>query len=159
MKAAPGCLKQMVDVYNTRGGGNILAVEETAWENVQRYGVVAHDKWHNNHFVITGMQEKPRREEAPSNLIISGRYILQPEIFEEIEKQEPGAGGEIQITDAMIRLMGRQPFYGLKYDGKTFDCGDKVGFLTANVAFALEHPKLADDFRNALNALLKNSKD
>ncbi len=106
MKAEPGCLKQMVDVYHERGGGNILAVEETAWENVHRYGIVAPRDWQDNHFEIEGMVEKPKRENAPSNLIISGRYILQPEIFAEIEKQEPGSGGEIQITDAMIRLDG-----------------------------------------------------
>jgi UTP--glucose-1-phosphate uridylyltransferase len=150
MKASPGCLKQMVDVYNERGGGNVLAVEETAWEFVHRYGTVAHDNWHENHFSITGMVEKPKREVAPSNLIISGRYILQPEIFAEIEKQEPGAGGEIQITDAMIRLMQSQPFHGLKYKGTTYDCGDKIGFLAANVAFALEHETLGGAFRDAL---------
>jgi UTP--glucose-1-phosphate uridylyltransferase len=96
------------------------------------------------------MVEKPSRENAPSNLIISGRYILQPEIFAEIEKQKPGAGGEIQITDAMIRLMATQPFHGLKYKGTTYDCGDKIGFLTANVAFALEHEVLGPAFRMAL---------
>jgi UTP--glucose-1-phosphate uridylyltransferase len=150
MKAEPGCLKQMVDVYHERGGGNVLAVEETAWEHVHRYGIVAADNWQDNHFTITSMVEKPKREAAPSNLIISGRYILQPEIFAEIEKQEAGAGGEIQITDAMIRLMGYQPFHGLKYRGTTYDCGDKIGFLSANVAFALEHDTLGPQFRTAL---------
>jgi UTP--glucose-1-phosphate uridylyltransferase len=150
MKAEPGCLKQMVDVYNERGGGNVLAVEETAWEQVHRYGIVSPKDWQDNHFSIDGMVEKPKREDAPSNLIISGRYILQPEIFAEIEKQEPGSGGEIQITDAMIRLMGSQPFHGLKYAGVTYDCGDKIGFLSANVAFALEHETLGPAFRLAL---------
>jgi UTP--glucose-1-phosphate uridylyltransferase len=150
MKAEPGCLKQMVDVYNERGGGNVLAVEETAWEQVHRYGIVSPKDWHDNHFSIDGMVEKPKREDAPSNLIISGRYILQPEIFAEIEKQEPGSGGEIQITDAMIRLMASQPFHGLKYKGLTYDCGDKIGFLSANVAFALEHETLGPAFRLAL---------
>jgi UTP--glucose-1-phosphate uridylyltransferase len=155
MKAEPGCLKQMVDVYNERGGGNILAVEETPWENVHRYGIVAHKEWHDNHFVIDSMVEKPKREHAPSNLIISGRYILQPEIFAEIEKQEPGSGGEIQITDAMIRLMEKQPFHGLKFKGTTYDCGDKIGFLSANVAFALEHDVLGEEFQSALSTLVK----
>jgi UTP--glucose-1-phosphate uridylyltransferase len=150
MKASPGCLKQMVDVYNERGGGNVIAVEEVPMEQVHRYGVVGADNWQNNHFNITSMVEKPTREVAPSNLIISGRYILQPEIFAEIERQEPGAGGEIQITDAMIRLMKAQPFHGLKYDGVTYDCGDKIGFLSANVAFALEHEVLGPAFRLAL---------
>jgi UTP--glucose-1-phosphate uridylyltransferase len=150
MKAEPGCLKQMVEVYHERGGGNVLAVEETAWEQVHRYGIVAPKDWQDNHFTIDGMVEKPTRDQAPSNLIISGRYILQPEIFAEIEKQEPGTGGEIQITDAMIRLMSTQPFHGLKYKGTTYDCGDKIGFLTANVAFALEHETLGPAFRMAL---------
>ena len=105
--------------------------------HVHRYGIVSPTDWQDNHFTINGMVEKPKRDAAPSNLIISGRYILQPEIFAEIEKQEPGTGGEIQITDAMIRLMATQPFHGLKYKGTTYDCGDKIGFLSANVAFAL----------------------
>lgn len=154
MKAEPGCLRQMVDVYNERGGGNVLAVEETPWEHVHRYGIVSPRDWHDNHFEIDTMVEKPSREEAPSNLIISGRYILQPEIFAEIEKQEPGSGGEIQITDAMIRLMTTQPFYGLKYKGTTYDCGDKIGFLTANVIFALEHETLGPAFRQMLTEVV-----
>lgn len=147
MQAAPGCLKQMVDVYHERGGGNVIAVEETSWDQVHRYGVVGGDDWQDNHFMINAMVEKPKRDVAPSNLIISGRYILQPEIFAEIEHQEPGAGGEIQITDAMIRLMAQQPFHGLKFNGTTYDCGDKVGFLTANVALALEREDLGPAFR------------
>jgi UTP--glucose-1-phosphate uridylyltransferase len=150
MKAQPGCLKQMVSVYNERGGGNVLAVEETAWDNVHRYGIVSPSNWERNHFVIDGMVEKPSRELAPSNLIISGRYILQPQIFEEIENQEPGSGGEIQITDAMIKLMQRQPFFGLNYDGVSYDCGDKIGFFSANVAFALEREALREDCMKAL---------
>jgi UTP--glucose-1-phosphate uridylyltransferase len=155
MKAEPGCLKQMVAVYNERGGGNVLAVEETAWENVHRYGIVAPADWQDNHFTITSMVEKPARDVAPSNLIISGRYILQPEIFAEIERQAPGAGGEIQITDAMIRLMQSQPFHGLKYKGVTYDCGDKIGFLSANVAFALEHDSIGADFKLALAEIVR----
>ncbi len=155
MKAETGCLKQMVDVYNQRGGGNVLAVEETPWEYVNRYGIVSPRDWHDNHFMIDAMVEKPKREEAPSNLIISGRYILQPEIFAEIEKQEPGAGGEIQITDAMIRLMSAQPFYGLQYKGTTYDCGDKLGFLTANMVFALEHEALGPGVRDMLAEVVK----
>jgi UTP--glucose-1-phosphate uridylyltransferase len=150
MKAEPSCLKQMVDVYHERGGGNVIAVEETDWDQVHRYGVVGGSDWHDNHFAIDTMVEKPKREVAPSNLIISGRYILQPEIFAEIERQEPGAGGEIQITDAMIRLMAAQPFHGLKFRGTTYDCGDKVGFLAANVAFALEREDLGPAFRLVL---------
>jgi UTP--glucose-1-phosphate uridylyltransferase len=92
---------------------------------------------------------------APSNLIISGRYILQPEIFAEIENQGPGAGGEIQITDAMISLLATQPFYGLQYKGTTYDCGDKLGFLTANMVFALEHEALGQSVREMLTEVVK----
>ena len=155
MHASPGCLKQMIDVYQTRGGGNVVAVEEVPWDQVSRYGVVGATDWTDNAFTITGMVEKPkRREDAPSNLIISGRYILQPEIFAEIEAQAPGAGGEIQLTDAMIRLMQRERFYGLKYRGTTYDCGDKVGFLAANVAFALDRADVGPGFRDALKKIL-----
>ena len=155
MHASPGCLKQMIDVYQAHGGGNVVAVEEVPWEHVSRYGVVGAKDWTDNAFTITSMVEKPKtRELAPSNLIISGRYILEPEIFGEIEKQEPGAGGEIQITDAMIRLMQRERFYGLKYRGTTYDCGDKVGFLAANVAFALDRPDVGPGFREALKKIL-----
>ena len=158
MHASPGCLRQMIDVYEGRGGGNVVAVEEVPWEQVSRYGVVGAKDWQDNSFTITGMVEKPkRREDAPSNLIISGRYILQPEIFAEIERQEQGAGGEIQITDAMIRLMGKQPFHGVQYRGTTYDCGDKVGFLAANVALALERPEIAPGFRAALRKILAQS--
>lgn len=154
MHARPGCLKQMMDVYEDRGGGNVIAVEEVPWEQVHRYGVVAASSWKGNAFAIDAMIEKPKREAAPSNLIISGRYILQPEVFAEIEMQAPGAGGEIQLTDAMIRLMGRQKFSGLKYAGTTYDCGDKVGFLSANVAFALERSDLGPTFREALKRII-----
>jgi UTP--glucose-1-phosphate uridylyltransferase len=150
IKGEPGCLKQMVDVYNQRGGGNVIAVEEAASENLHRYGVVGADGWQDNHFSINSMVEKPLPGTALSNLIISGRYILQPQIFAELEKHEAGTGGEIQITDAMIRLMESQPFHGLKFNGTTYDCGDKIGFLSANVAFALEHETLGPAFRAAL---------
>lgn len=154
IKASPGCLAQMVDVYKQRGGGNVIAVEEVPMEKVDRYGVVGAKDWQDNHFSISGMVEKPKREHAPSNLIISGRYILQPEIFAEIERVKPGTGGEIQITDAMIALSAKQKFYGLRFNGKTYDCGDKVGFLSANVAFALEREDLNADFRASLKSII-----
>jgi UTP--glucose-1-phosphate uridylyltransferase len=156
MKAEPGCMKQMVDVYHERGGGNVIAVEETAWEQVHRYGVVGAADWQDNHFTITSMVEKPKREDAPSNLIISGRYILQPEVFAEIEKQSPGAGGEIQITDAMRRLSQFQLFHGLQFRGTTYDCGDKVGFLAANVAMALEREDIGPAFRMVLEKTIES---
>jgi UTP--glucose-1-phosphate uridylyltransferase len=154
MQASPGCLAQMVEVYNQRNGGNVIAVEETAWDHVHRYGVVGGTDWKDNHFTISQMVEKPKREAAPSNLIISGRYILQPEIFAILDKKEAGAGGEIQITDAMKRLMEQQPFHGVRYNGTTYDCGDKVGFLAANVALALEREDIAPAFRDVLNHII-----
>jgi UTP--glucose-1-phosphate uridylyltransferase len=152
----PGCLRQMMDVYD-QTGGNIVAVEEVPWDQVHRYGVVGRGKDVGDAFQITSMIEKPKSEAAPSNLIISGRYILQPGIFARIEQQGKGAGGEIQITDAMIQLMNQQPFYGLKFRGTTYDCGDKIGFLMANVAYGLEHENLGPSFRQALVDYLKSA--
>jgi UTP--glucose-1-phosphate uridylyltransferase len=153
IKAEPGCLSQMMEIYNAKGG-NVIAVEECDPAHVSRYGVVSPADWFGNAFAIDAMIEKPKREAAPSNLIISGRYILQPEIFGKIAAQGPGAGGEIQITDAMIALLKEQAFYGVKYTGRTFDCGDKLGFLAANVAYGLDHPELGADFRRTLKELM-----
>ena len=121
---------------------------------VSRYGLVAKGEEDETGFEITGMVEKPKREDAPSNLIISGRYILQPEIFDLLDDQEPGAGGEIQVTDAMKRLAETQRFTGFRYNGRTYDTGTKAGFLMANVAYALMRPDLAQEFRGELTALL-----
>ncbi|MEQ1523431.1 MAG: UTP--glucose-1-phosphate uridylyltransferase, partial [Aestuariivirga sp.] len=154
MHAKPGCLSQMIATYNERGGGNVIAVEKVGLDQVHRYGVVGAKDWRGNGFTIDKMVEKPRAEDAPSNLIISGRYILQPEVFDEISAQTPGAGGEIQITDAMIRLMARQPFHGLAYEGTTYDCGDKLGFLAANVAYGLERDDLGPGFRTVLQKII-----
>jgi UTP--glucose-1-phosphate uridylyltransferase len=154
MHAKPGCLSQMIATYNERGGGNVIAVEKVGLDQVHRYGVVGAKDWRGKGFTIDKMVEKPRAEDAPSNLIISGRYILQPEVFDEIQAQTPGAGGEIQITDAMIRLMVRQPFHGLVYEGTTYDCGDKLGFLGANVAYGLERDDLGPGFRQVLQKIV-----
>jgi UTP--glucose-1-phosphate uridylyltransferase len=152
----PGCLKQMIDAYRAlKETANIIAVEETAPEIIHQYGVVGVGKTKGRTFAITSMVEKPPREKAPSNLTITGRYILQPEIFEILQTQQGGAGGEIQITDAMIRLAKRQPFYGLKFKGRSFDCGSKIGFLTANVAYALARKDIAPAFRKELGNLLR----
>ena len=118
------------------------------------YGVVGVGKTKGKTFAITEMVEKPPREKAPSNLIITGRYILQPEIFDLLATQDGGAGGEIQLTDAMITLAKKQPFYGLKFEGRSFDCGSKIGFLAANVAYALERPDIAPAFRAEIKKLL-----
>ena len=154
MHAKPGCMSQMIETYHERGGGNVVAVEEVSPEEVHRYGVVGAKDWQGNGFTIEKMVEKPRREDAPSNFIISGRYILQPGIFDELSSQAPGAGGEIQITDAMIRLLAKQPFHGLAYKGTTYDCGDKLGFLAANIAYALEREDLGADFRLVLEKII-----
>jgi UTP--glucose-1-phosphate uridylyltransferase len=155
LHATPGCLTQMVEAYESFGGGNVVATERAPWEDVHRYGVVEEADRVDNRFAIRRMVEKPARKDAPSNLIISGRYILQPEIFEEIEKQEPGAGSEIQITDAMAGLMKRQKFHGIEYRGTTYDCGDKVGYLSANVALGLERDDLSGDFEAALARIIE----
>ncbi len=153
MHSAPGCLKQMLTAYE-RHGGNVIAVEEVAWDQVSRYGVVGVGEEDETGFRITGMVEKPLREAAPSNLIISGRYILQPEIFDILDDQAPGAGGEIQVTDAMKRLSQTQRFTGHRYRGRTYDCGTKSGFLLANVAYALTRPDVGPEFRAELATLL-----
>ena len=150
-RGTPGVLKQMMDAYED--GGNVLAVEEVPPEDVSSYGVVARGDGPDEGFAITGMVEKPKKEDAPSNLIISGRYILQPEIFSLIEKQPRGAGGEIQLTDSMQTLMRSQSFTGVKYKGQSFDCGSKVGFLTANVVYALDRPDIAKPFIAELKKL------
>jgi UTP--glucose-1-phosphate uridylyltransferase len=140
------CLAQCVETYREHGG-NVIAVEEAPADDTHQYGVVAVGQDFGRDFEITGMVEKPARGSAPSNLIISGRYILQPEIFPLLEKVEKGAGGEIQLTDGMKALSAAQPFHGVRFDGRTYDCGSKIGFLTANLAFALERPELADALR------------
>jgi len=151
----PGCLKQMIDAYNSaEKNANIIAVEEVPMERISAYGVVGVGQTKGKTFAITDMVEKPPREKAPSNLIITGRYILQPEIFDLLATQTGGAGGEIQITDSMIKLAKTQPFYGLKFEGKSFDCGSKIGFLAANVAYALERPDIAPAFRAEIKKLL-----
>jgi UTP--glucose-1-phosphate uridylyltransferase len=151
----PGCLKQMIDAYNSaEKNANIIAVEEVPMERISAYGVVGVGKTKGNTFKITGMVEKPSQDQAPSNLIITGRYILQPEIFDLLEKQAGGAGGEIQITDSMITLSKSQPFYGVKFAGKSFDCGSKIGFLAANVAYAMERPDLGPALRAEIKGIL-----
>jgi UTP--glucose-1-phosphate uridylyltransferase len=137
------CLAQMLDVYDERGG-NIIAVEPVPDDQVKNYGVAAVGERDGRVFPVTGLVEKPAPGTEPSNLTILGRYILQPEIFDLLSEQEKGAGGEIQLTDSMLALLDKQPFYALEYEGHAFDCGSKPGFLAANVAYALERPELRD---------------
>ncbi len=153
MAAAPGALSQAIAAYD-KVGGNIIAVEAVPDDETHRYGVVSLEAREGRLNKMTGMVEKPKPGTAPSNLIVSGRYILQPEIFHLLETQERGAGGEIQLTDAMARLLAVQDFHALEYEGVTYDCGDKIGLLKANVAFALARPDLAADARAAIEKLL-----
>lgn len=148
---SPGCLKQMVDIAAGLGDkSNLVAVEEVPAELTHQYGICSVGERHPEHkaaFSIDGMVEKPAKGTAPSNLSITGRYILQPEIFNILETQERGAGGEIQLTDAMIGLARSQSFYGVEFEGERHDCGSKSGFLRANIAFGLQRPDLRDALR------------
>ena len=147
------CLAQCIDAYHQHGG-NIIAVEEVPVEDTHQYGVVAVGKDHGSTFEITGMVEKPPKGTAPSNQIISGRYILGPEIFSILENVEKGAGGEIQLTDGMKVLAKTQAFHGVRFDGRTYDTGMKLGFLAANIAFGLARPELEAGLRAELKKLL-----
>ncbi|MEJ8475942.1 UTP--glucose-1-phosphate uridylyltransferase GalU [Roseibium algae] len=157
MKSDQGCLSQMVDVYNEKGG-NVISVEAVPEDQTHNYGIVEVDgDAKAETFGITGMVEKPAAGTAPSNLYINGRYILQPDIFDLLENQETGAGGEVQLTDAMLALMEQQTFTGLRYTGQTYDCGSKAGFLSANIAYALENPELAAELLPLLEEIIKTS--
>lgn len=136
MQSERGCLAQMVDLYENTGG-NIVAVQECDPAEAHKYGIVGAGAAAHGGFRIDSMVEKPKRGTAPSNLYINGRYILQPEIFDVLSGQEKGAGNEIQLTDAMLKLMKSQSFHGYNYRGRTFDCGSPEGFVEANIAFAL----------------------
>ncbi|WP_293899927.1 UTP--glucose-1-phosphate uridylyltransferase [Phenylobacterium sp.] len=153
MTAKPPALAQAVAAFE-QVGGNIVVVEPVPEGEAHKYGIVALDGRDGRLNRMTGMVEKPAPGTEPSNLFISGRYILQPDIFEVLETQERGAGGEIQLTDGMANLMKTQAFHALEYDGTTYDCGDKIGLLRANVAFALAHPELGEAARRAIALLL-----
>jgi UTP--glucose-1-phosphate uridylyltransferase len=149
-----GCMTQMLQAYE-KHGGNIIAVEEVPDDETHKYGIVATGETFGQTFEINAMVEKPPRGEAPSNLIISGRYILQPEIFDILSDQERGAGNEIQLTDAMKRLMKTSPFFGMRYEGVTHDTGSKLGFLVANLAYGLVNPETGPQLREEILKLLK----
>ena len=153
MDAEPPALVQALQAYD-KVGGNLVVVEPCPQGQAHMYGIVALDGRNGRLNRMTGMVEKPPPGTEPSNLFISGRYILQPEIFEVLASQERGAGGEIQLTDAMVRLMQTQSFHAYEYDGVTYDCGDKIGLLRANVAFALKRPDLAGAARAAIAELM-----
>jgi len=145
MKGAPGCLAQMMAVYNEKGG-NVISVEECHPDLAHKYGIVSMGAQSENSFEVTGMVEKPPQGTAPSNYFINGRYILDGKVMEFLSKHETGAGGEIQLTDSMLALMGVQPFHAVPFDGKTYDCGSKVGFLQANLELGLAHEETGAEF-------------
>ncbi len=147
------CLRQMLDAYE-KTGGNLVAVVDVPRQQTNRYGILDIENDDGQLARIKGLVEKPDPATAPSTLSIIGRYILQPEIFGELEAKRIGTGGEIQLTDSMARLIGRQPFHGFRYQGKRYDCGDKVGFIEANAAFALAHPEIGAHVREMLTKLV-----
>jgi UTP--glucose-1-phosphate uridylyltransferase len=151
----PGALAQMIEAYNTVGGAMIVAAEEKPLAETKRYGVIAPGKIDGNVVEVKGVVEKPSPENAPSRLCIIGRYILPPEIFAELDRQERGAGDEIQLTDSMQRLIGRVPFYAVKTGCARYDCGDKVGFLHANIAVGLSRPDIAPALQAILDDIAK----
>ncbi len=153
MQAKKGCLKEMVSLYEETGQ-NIIGVQECDPSESHKYGIVGRGQSFGDGFKITSMIEKPKQGTAPSNLYINGRYILQPEIFSYLATQERGTGNEIQLTDAMQKLMNDQSFYGSHFKGRTFDCGSKEGFVEANLAFALWRPDLHDHIAATAQELL-----
>ncbi len=152
MVGRPGCLKQMVEAYN-RVGGNLLCAQEVADDQTDKYGVITPGTRDGALTEVKGLVEKPKPGTAPSNLAVIGRYILQPEVMRVLETQGKGAGGEIQLTDAMARMIGGQPFHGVTFDGRRYDCGDKAGYVQANIAIALTR----DDIAPAVQAFLDES--
>jgi UTP--glucose-1-phosphate uridylyltransferase len=149
MQCDISCTAQLAAAYRETGG-NVVAVEEVPMERVNKYGVIDIEKDMGRLVSVKGLVEKPPIEEAPSNLTIIGRYVLMPEVIGHLAKMEKGAGGEIQLTDGMAKLIGHQPFHGVRYEGRRFDCGDKIGFLEAQIAFALKRPEMAAQVREFL---------
>jgi UTP--glucose-1-phosphate uridylyltransferase len=151
MVGQPGFMKQMVEAYN-QVGGNVIGALEVADAETEKYGIISPGLIDGRLTEVTALVEKPQRGTAPSNLMIPGRYILQPEVMRILENQEKGAGGEVQLTDAMAQLIGRQPFHGFTFDGQRYDCGDKAGYIQANLAIALQR----DDIGPIVRAFIKD---
>lgn len=143
------CLQQLAEAY-AQTGGNIVAVTEVPREQTNKYGILDIGADDGRMVEVRGLVEKPKPADAPSNLSVIGRYVLLPEVIEHLSRMERGAGNEVQLTDAMARMIGHTPFHGLRYEGRRFDCGDKIGFLEAQIAFALKRPDLADEVRGFL---------
>jgi UTP--glucose-1-phosphate uridylyltransferase len=153
MVGTPGCMRQMVEAYE-RVGGNIVCGYEVAPDQTDKYGIISPGRIDGPLVEVTALVEKPPLGTAPSNLMIPGRYILQPEVMAILETQARGAGNEIQLTDAMAQMIGTQAFHAYKFAGRRFDCGDKAGFITANIALALDRPDLAPMLRDWMNSNL-----
>ncbi len=149
------CLSQLAAAYRETGG-NVVAVTEVAREHTHRYGILKTGADDGRLVEVLGLVEKPPPHLAPSTLSVIGRYVLMPEVIEELARMERGAGGEVQLTDGMARLIGRQPFHGLRYEGQRFDCGDKAGYLEAQIAFALKHPELGPAVRAFLRRYIED---
>jgi UTP--glucose-1-phosphate uridylyltransferase len=147
MVGNPGCLKQMVDAYN-KVGGNMICAQEVADDQTDKYGVITPGSRDGALTEVKGLVEKPPAGTAPSNLAVIGRYILQPDVMRVLETQEKGAGGEIQLTDAMARMIGNQAFHGVTFAGKRYDCGDKAGFVQATIAVALARADIGSQVRS-----------
>lgn len=150
----PSCTGQLVAAHE-RTGGSVVAVMDVPREQTRSYGIAAVRDEKDGLAAVTGLVEKPRPEEAPSTLAIIGRYVLTPEVFDHLDRHETGAGGEIQLTDAMARMIGQQPFHALRYAGQRYDCGSRIGFLEANVAVALHREDTRADTRALLGRLMK----
>jgi UTP--glucose-1-phosphate uridylyltransferase len=151
---SPTCTAQLVTAHQ-RTGGNVVAVMDVPREQTKSYGIAAVKAEKDDLAEITGLVEKPKPEEAPSTLALIGRYVLRPEVFDHLDRHEKGAGGEIQLTDAMAKMIGSTPFHALRYKGRRYDCGSRIGFLEANVAVALQQPETAGETRGLLERLLK----
>ncbi len=153
MVGKPGFMKQMVEAYN-QVGGNVIGALEVADSETDKYGIISPGAIDGRLTEVKALVEKPKQGTAPSNLMIPGRYILQPDVMRILENQEKGAGGEIQLTDAMAQLIGNQPFHGFTFDGQRFDCGDKAGYVQANFALALARDDIGSEVRRFAKSLL-----
>ncbi|MDQ0838029.1 UTP--glucose-1-phosphate uridylyltransferase GalU [Sphingomonas faeni] len=153
MVGKPGFMKQMVEAYN-QVGGNVIGALEVPDSETDKYGIISPGAIDGRLTEVTALVEKPKRGTAPSNLMIPGRYILQPEVMRILETQEKGAGGEIQLTDAMAQLIGNQPFHGFTFDGQRYDCGDKAGYVQANLAIAMARDDIGPVVREFAKGLL-----
>jgi len=149
IKGKPGTLKQMVEAYN-EVGGNMVATMEVPHEDTSKYGVITPGSANGKLVEVKGLVEKPHPEDAPSNMAVVGRYILQPEVMDHLATKEVGAGGEIQLTDAMAKLINEQPFHALNFEGQRFDCGSKIGWLMANLSMAADDPFLAEKIKELI---------